>query len=202
MSNSRPSKPALKSLRHQWRNATDAEAAATEAAPDGGLFRAALGTVREMPKVPEPPRSPPRPPVARQSIRDEANVLLELKHGRFEGADVDGSALLEYLAPGNSPKLLKKLKRGQFAAADEIDLHMLTLDQAQAVLKQFLREARAEASWCVRVIHGKGQRSEAGPVLKSMVDRMLRQRSDVLAFASCKPGHGGTGALEVLLRPD
>jgi DNA-nicking Smr family endonuclease len=37
-------------------------------------------------------------------------------------------------------------------------------------------------------------------VLKALVDRMLRQRGDVLAFASAPPAQGGTGATLVLLR--
>jgi Uncharacterized protein conserved in bacteria len=37
------------------------------------------------------------------------------------------------------------------------------------------------------------------PVLKNLVDRVLRQRGDVLAFHSAPPAQGGTGALLVLL---
>ena len=48
---------------------------------------------------------------------------------------------------------------------------------------------------------GKGLRTaEGGSVLKALVDRMLRQRGDVLAFASAPPAQGGTGATLVLLR--
>jgi DNA-nicking Smr family endonuclease len=46
----------------------------------------------------------------------------------------------------------------------------------------------------VRVIHGKGLRSEGAPVLKMLVDRVLRQRGDVLAFASAPAAQGGAGA--------
>ncbi len=53
----------------------------------------------------------------------------------------------------------------------------------------------------MKIIHGKGLRSGAeGPILKRLVDGMLRQRADVLAFASAKPAKGGTGAVIVLLR--
>jgi len=55
----------------------------------------------------------------------------------------------------------------------------------------------------VKIIHGKGLRSRApGPVLKRLVDGMLRRRGDVLAFASAAPASGGTGAVVVLLRQD
>jgi DNA-nicking Smr family endonuclease len=50
-------------------------------------------------------------------------------------------------------------------------------------------------------VHGKGLHSDSGvPVLKNLVDRMLRQRADVLAFASAPAAQGGHGAVLVLLR--
>jgi DNA-nicking Smr family endonuclease len=53
---------------------------------------------------------------------------------------------------------------------------------------------------CVRIVHGKGLHSESGvPVLKNLVDRVLRQRADVLAFHSAPPAQGGHGAVLVLL---
>jgi DNA-nicking Smr family endonuclease len=38
-------------------------------------------------------------------------------------------------------------------------------------------------------------------VLKNVVDRVLRQRADVLAFHSAPAAQGGTGAVLVLLSP-
>ena len=53
---------------------------------------------------------------------------------------------------------------------------------------------------CVRIVHGKGLHSESGvPVLKNLVDRVLRQRADVLAFHSAPGAQGGHGAVLVLL---
>ena len=52
----------------------------------------------------------------------------------------------------------------------------------------------------MRIIHGKGLQSDGGaPVLKNLVDRLLRLRNDVLAFHSAPTGQGGTGAVLVLL---
>ena len=58
----------------------------------------------------------------------------------------------------------------------------------------------------MRIIHGKGRRSpeidSSGlPVLKNLVDRMLRQRADVLAYHSAPAAQGGTGAVLVLVSP-
>ena len=66
---------------------------------------------------------------------------------------------------------------------------------------------RAAGHGCVRVIHGKGLHSTDDfgrggvPVLKNLVDRLLRQRADVLAYHSAPPRAGGTGAVLVLLAP-
>jgi DNA-nicking Smr family endonuclease len=83
---------------------------------------------------------------------------------------------------------------------DELDLHGATALQAEGLLRRFLAEAHAHDHGCVRVIHGKGQRSESdAPILKNLVDRLLRQRADVMAFHSAPPTQGGTGAVLVLL---
>lgn len=175
--------------------------AASASPDDAELFRTAIGPVQLHAPAPEPPR-PVRPAVqARTRSRDDAEVLRELAQGGFEGIDVDGTELLEYLAPGYSPKILRKLKRGQYVLGDEFDLHQCNVDTARWALNHFLAEARARGVLAVRVVHGKGLRSgPEGPVLKRLTETVLRQRKDVLAFASCKPGGGGSGAVMVLLK--
>lgn len=168
---------------------------------DAELFRSAIGVVRELPAAPEVPAAPRLIARARQREADDQAVLVELKYGGFDGADFDGTALLEYLAPGLSPKTLRKLKRGEYACSDELDLHRMTVLQARPILNHFLSECREHGMRAVRIVHGKGLRSgENGPVLKKLTETVLRQRKDVLAFASCKPAAGGSGAVMVLLR--
>ena len=107
---------------------------------------------------------------------------------------------LSYLKPGLSPRLLRRLKRSHFSIADEMDLHQMTSKVARTAIKQFLDDNARHGRLCLKIIHGKGLRSRAeGPVLKRLVDSMLRHRGDVLAFASAKPSEGGSGATIVLL---
>jgi DNA-nicking Smr family endonuclease len=95
---------------------------------------------------------------------------------------------------------LRRLRRGQYAIRDEIDLHGMTQDEARAALGAFLAEAMLHDRRCVRVIHGKGRGSgHRGPVLKSAVNRWLRRHAAVAAFCSARRNDGGTGALYVLL---
>ena len=56
------------------------------------------------------------------------------------------------------------------------------------------------------MVHGRGQHSLAGPVLKAALPDWLREAPlayEVLAFAPAAAGHGGAGATLLLLRkPD
>ena len=98
--------------------------------------------------------------------------------------------------------VFRRLRRGQFAVAAEIDLHGLGRHAAHEALREFIAEAVERGQGCVRVIHGKGRGSgQRGPVLKHVVNHWLRRMDGVLAFASARPVDGGTGAAYVLLGP-
>lgn len=170
-------------------------------ADDIALFHEAIGPVRKLAEVvEEPPRADPQPPRPRSREVDEALALHQSRFAPFSASPLGPGDVLEYLREGHSPRLLRRLKRGHYAVRDEIDLHRMTQTQAESALREFLAEARREGHGCVRIVHGKGLRSgDAGPVLKALVDRMLRLRSDVLAFASAPAPEGGSGAVLVLL---
>ena len=106
--------------------------------------------------------------------------------------------VLSYLAPGYRRRWLRRLIRGQFVIADQIDLHHLDLKRAGRVLSEFLKASRASDRLCLRIIHGKG--GARGSVLKAMVERDLTRRIEVIAFHSAPRDQGGTGAVDVLLR--
>ncbi|MBU6199627.1 MAG: Smr/MutS family protein [Xanthomonadaceae bacterium] len=165
------------------------------------LFAEAVGPVRRL-RPATPAAAPPKPaPEPLQSRRDEAHVTEELLDSAIDPAAMEVGEELSYLKDGHSPRLLRQLKRGQFSIADEIDLHQMTASVARVSVKEFLDESRREGRLCVKLIHGKGLRSRAqGPVLKRLVDGLLRRRADVVAFASAKPAEGGTGATIVLLK--
>ena len=132
---------------------------------------------------------------------DEAAVASELLDMDFDPAMLEVGEELGFLRDGYPSKLLRQLKRGQFSVGDDLDLHQMNAAAAQASIVEFLAEARRAGVRCVRIVHGKGLRSKAtGPVLKTLTDRMLRRRDDVVAFASARPAQGGTGAVIVLLK--
>jgi DNA-nicking Smr family endonuclease len=165
------------------------------------LFAEAVGPVRRIAadvRTDSRQRPAPEP---KQFLLDEARVTDELLSSAIDPAQVEVGEELSYLKDGHSPRLLRQLKRGHYSIADEIDLHQMTTGVARAAVKEFLDAARRDGRLCVKIIHGKGLRSRAeGPVIKRLVDGMLRRRGDVLAFASAKPAEGGTGAVVVLLK--
>ena len=170
-------------------------------AEDLRLFADAVGPVRQIrghERADERARPEPEP---KQFLLDEARVTDELMHSLIDPVDTEVGEELSYLKDGHSPQVLRRLKRGHYSIADEIDLHQMTTVVAREAVKAFLDDSRSAGKLCVKIIHGKGLRSRAeGPVIKRLVDGLLRRRADVLAFASAKPAEGGTGAVIVLLR--
>jgi DNA-nicking Smr family endonuclease len=175
------------------------------AAPDPDdvrLFHEAVGPVQRLHAPDALQRPPPPKPEPTQFLRDEAAVSSELLNTPFDPAELEMGEELSYLRDGHPPKILKQLRRGHFSVQDEIDLHQMTAEVARGVVAGFLDASQRRGLGCVKIIHGKGLRSRAeGPVLKRLVDRMLRQRDQVVAFASAQANQGGTGAVLVLLKP-
>jgi len=139
------------------------------------------------------------PAQAVQKERDERAVLEELLDYNDTLAELETGEELLFLRPGYQKRILRRLRRGHFSAADTIDLHHMSIETAKQVLLDFLEQALERQQSCVRVIHGKGLRSRKLPQLKLMTNRVLRKHSRVVAFASCRPVDGGTGATDVLL---
>ena len=147
----------------------------------------------------KPEVSPDDAELFREAI-GEVRRIEALRESRAGGElPVEGDELLAWRRDHVSERALRRLRRGEFAVQDELDLHHLRAADAEQLLKAFLGEARAGSRQCVRIIHGKGLRSEGAPVLKTLVDRVLRLRGDVLAFASAPAAQGGAGAVLVLL---
>lgn len=168
---------------------------------DAALFRAAIGPVRKLPATAPPPAKARPTPIPRMARRDEDAALDEFRMALDQPLLEAGDAL-SWRRDTVSSRTLQRLRRGQYAVQDELDLHHVDVRQAESLLRTFIKQAQHADFGCVRIIHGKGLHSASGaPLLKNMVDRMLRQRADVLAFHSAPASGGGTGAVLVLLAP-
>jgi len=116
-------------------------------------------------------------------------------------ADIAHDGELSYVRQGIQQRVMRRLRRGQYAIQAELDLHGDTVPQARTHLSQFLLQAHQSDWRCVRVIHGKGYGSyKQTPVIKQHVNGWLRQHKEVLAFCPAQPADGGGGAVYVLLK--
>ncbi|HXH72952.1 MAG TPA: Smr/MutS family protein [Mariprofundaceae bacterium] len=105
------------------------------------------------------------------------------------------------IADGVSRERLKRLAAGQPPAADTIDLHGMTRDEALALLARDFGAAVAAGARALCIIHGRGMHSEGRPVLKEAVYHWLGEgpfAPSVLAAIPQPGSHGG--ACLVLLR--
>lgn len=169
---------------------------------EAALFRAAIGPVRQLPQAPAPPARPRPRARAGMAERDEADARDAFRRGSDEGFRLQRGDTLSHRREQVPPRVLRRLGRGDYVAQDELDLHHADADQAERLVRRFLADAHTAGLACVRIVHGKGLNSEDSlPVLKNIVDRILRQRGDVLAFHSAPAAQGGTGAVLVLLAP-
>jgi len=179
--------------------------------PDGEtLFRRAMEGVRPLEKdIVEPAPSDVSSAVSRarrNRARQDREVMEALR------ALVRGAARFDITCTGEyvegcvatlDPRIMKRLKQGNFAVQSHLDLHGTVREQARGLLCTFVENSHAMGYRCLLVIHGRGLKSESGPVLKDAVVRWLSTGSLsrlVLAFCSARPCDGGTGALYVLLK--
>ena len=170
-------------------------------AEDQALFRDTLDGVTPLPQDRVPPHFSAPPPRPLQREADEQQVLQDMFSDTIDPADVETGEELLFARNGLQHNVLRKLRRGQFTIAAELDLHGLRVDEARQALSEFLLYCRHQHKQCVRIIHGKGNRSHRQqPILKGKVNHWLRQRDEVLAFCSARQVDGGTGAIYVLLK--
>ena len=168
---------------------------------DVALFRDAVADVTPVSAPQKALLAKPRPkPVPGQLLRDEREVLKELLSDPLDVTeDIDSNSV--FVRPGLPRNIARRLRSGYWSVRLELDLHGFTTDAARAELVRFLHDARLAGQRCVRIIHGKGLRSQHGePVLKHLVRHWLMQRDEILAFAEPHATSGGSGAVVVLLK--
>jgi DNA-nicking Smr family endonuclease len=173
---------------------------------DENVFRRAMRDVRPLAGGGRPARSkmPANALLARARRARAARAAEQAADlATAVGADTgrEGAAL-RYRRADLGPSAWARLRRGRIPIEAEVDLHGLDRQAARRMLHEFLRESIDLEHRCVRVICGKGRSSgPEGPVLRGLVDGWLRGIPEVAGFADAKPGHGGSGALYVLLVP-
>ncbi len=108
--------------------------------------------------------------------------------------------VLSFKRDGVQHGVFKNLRLGKYASDSRLDLHRLTVVQAQQQVFQFIRDCIKHDIRCALITHGRGENREKPALLKSCTNQWLQQLDGVLAFHSAQPQHGGTGSTYVLLR--
>ena len=92
----------------------------------------------------------------------------------------------------------KDLKKMQ--PQDELDLHGLTSAEAELELDRFIKHSKKKGLTKVLIVHGKGNHSPNGPVLKETVYTYLRRCSSTGMTGTPDRSLGGSGAVWVIIR--
>lgn len=120
---------------------------------------------------------------------------------QLETLTVAGEEFIFFARPGLQQKTQKQLRQGKISIDDHLDLHGLSIEEARQTLLEFIDFAQKQQIRCIRLVHGKGYRSDTDkPVLKNKVNNWLRQHPGILAFSSTQPRDGGTGAVYILIK--
>jgi DNA-nicking Smr family endonuclease len=148
------------------------------------------------------PASPPRAVTAPDA--EALAQLCDLVTGSVPFDISDSDEYIEGAMVGLDPRLLRRLRNGEFASQAHLDLHGMTSEEARRAVKRFLTQAYQSGKRCVLIVHGRGHNSKDQiPVLKSRLATWLARGQWarlILAFTSARPCDGGTGALYLLLR--
>jgi DNA-nicking Smr family endonuclease len=170
---------------------------------DDEIFQDAMANVREIKEfrsipVKKPPRGKQRPvqtdnplEILRQIVKGDRKIRLS-----------DTGEYIEWMRPDIRKDIVHRLHRGDFSVQDYIDLHGMTLSEAEEALCLFVKEAIKKGLFCVKVIHGRGLRSPRGPVLKEALKKLLHStfKKWVLAYSTAKDSDGGLGATYIILK--
>jgi len=176
---------------------------------DEGLFREAMKGVVP---IKEARKRIVRTPSKREEIIDRFQSQDERERDYLSALVKDSSAWDisfsdEYMmgaVPGVGPKVMRRLKRGEFSVQDYIDLHGLKKKEAEEVVREFIIKSYQQGLRCVLIVHGRGLGSvDHQPAIKKELPLWFRRGSlkrIVLAFVTARPCDGGAGALYVLLK--
>ena len=116
-------------------------------------------------------------------------------------AKVNGTTPLSFQRTGVQPRTLRRLRQGKLLPVKTLDLHGLTVIEAENQLLVFLDHCIKQNIRIINIIHGKGHNSkQLLPPLKNLVNQFLRCHRSVLAFTSTPFDSSGAGAVHVLLK--
>jgi DNA-nicking Smr family endonuclease len=170
---------------------------------DEEIFIDAMADVREIKEFRKIlPKKPPEFRLPRMRKDDSLDILQGIVSGEIKINLPDTGEYVEWIHPGARKGIAPRLHQGDFSVQDCIDLHGMSLVQAEEAFFSFIKDALRRRLFCVKVIHGRGLRSPEGPVIKKALPGWLQGpfRKWVLAYTTAKDCDGGLGATYIMLK--
>lgn len=176
---------------------------------DEEIFNDAMADVNEIKEFREVPfTAPSRFKYSKENKKlhleadDSVEVLRQIVNGEKKIRLSDTGEYIEWVSPNIKKDIAQRLHQGDFSVQDYIDLHGMTLGEAEEAFGLFFKESLRRQLFCIKVIHGRGLRSPNGPVLKEALKKWLhgKFRKWILAFSSAKDCDGGLGATYIILK--
>jgi len=136
------------------------------------------------------------------SDKEAIKALEEIITGKRSVYLPDTQEYVEWINRDYKGVDIRKLHEGKFSVQDCLDLHDMSVAEAENEVKYFIKDSLLKGLRCIKIIHGRGLRSPKGPVLKNSLLKWLsgRYRKFIIAFVTARQCDGGLGALYVLLR--
>jgi DNA-nicking Smr family endonuclease len=197
----------LKHSRDEKKAGKSPETSPVQTLDDDAVFLEAMKDVQEIKEFREIPvtagRQPFRPLSRRPGSFDRtAECLNDIIAGRQRIELTYTQEYVQWKHPGCTEEIVRKLRTGKYAVQEFLDLHGLTIEEAESEVDSFIRSSLRKGLRCVKIIHGRGLRSPNGPVLKNALIFWLtrRYRKNVLSFVTARQCDGGLGAMYILLK--
>jgi DNA-nicking Smr family endonuclease len=169
---------------------------------DDEIFKDAMADVREIREFRKIPLGKP-PGITPRAVKPDntLDMLQDIVSGKRKIRLSDTAEYMEWVSPNMRKDIARRLHQGKFSVQDSIDLHGMTLDEAEEAFHAFFMEAFRRRLFCIKVIHGRGLRSPKGPVLKNALKKWLHGgiRKRIIAYSTAQDCDGGLGATYIIL---
>ncbi|UTC63429.1 Smr/MutS family protein [Treponema sp. OMZ 788] len=120
---------------------------------------------------------------------------MEMWLRRYGVHDKDAQEAMHNIDYAKQRKMLREMR-----CEDEIDLHGMTCDEAEAALNVFFENSIRRGLKKILIIHGKGNHSGGGAVLAPFVRIYLEKHKRAGECGHPKNADGGTGSTWVILK--
>ncbi len=171
---------------------------------DFAEFKNAMGDVTPLktePKVDLKKNFQDSQSIKQRRIAATATIETDSNHLSDNYVDmVKPQEILAYKSNGLQDGVFRKFRLGRYQIDARLDLHRKTVEQARKDVYRFIEDAKRYDLRTIIIVHGKGEIEAKPALLKSWVNKWLKELDDVLAFHSAQPFDGGSGAVYVMMK--